>query len=192
MRQAHFGSRGAHGQLSRASKFHRRGRLPADFIRGTAMASRTVLRFLVAAMVLTVILANLLPGAAAAQQTASDTTTPWGAVTDGLQLRIAAGGNLESIARTQQLYLSVGWRNVSNEAIIADILKRDNTFEFEYEIDGIWYAFEHREPVPTSLSRMLASFRSSGLSGGLETIAAGAVTSSSLNVPLVVRSGRTP
>jgi hypothetical protein len=144
----------------------------------------TAVRSVLPCLAVALVLASVQSGAAGAQQTAADTTHPWGEVTDGLQLAIAAGSNTESIARTQLLYLSVGWRNVSSAAKIADILKTDNTFDFEYEIDGIWYAFDRGEPVPTSLSRMLAGFRSSGVGGEPGTIAVGAVTSTSLNVPL--------
>jgi len=111
----------------------------------------------------------MLP-AACAQQAASDTRL-WGEVTDGLQLSVTTGTNTALLTETQSfLYLSMQMRNVSNAPVPVDFSQA--TYDFEYEIDGTWYAFERMDPVRTSLSIMRADLNSALQ----QTIAPGTLT----------------
>src|SRR5262245_43234883 len=122
--------------------------------------------------------AMLMPaGDVAAQQPPAVTSTDpfatlsWGDVTDGLQLGAGAGVNTESLTETVSMrYLTVQMRNVSDAPVSVDF--DHSTYDFEYEIDGTWCAFERMAPVRTPLNVMYTEGLR-GVSRPLQTIAAG-------------------
>src|SRR5215207_9896658 len=62
-------------------------------------------------------------------------------VAGGLQLRLGEPGkNTELLTETESmLYLSVSIENLSGTPVSMDFTQA--TYDFEYEIDGTWYAF---------------------------------------------------
>jgi hypothetical protein len=110
---------------------------------------------------------------------------PWGDSVDGLQLRVITGANTESLTETQSLlYLLVQVRNVSNAPVALDYSQA--TYDFEYEVDGVWYAFASRPPLRTSLSIMNA--RLGGGGSTTSAVAPGSTSSMALSLPLAGRS----
>jgi hypothetical protein len=101
---------------------------------------------------------------------------PWGEVTDGLQLSVTTGINTVTLTETQSLlYLNVQMRNVSNAPLSVDF---DNaTYDFEYEIDSTWYAFERMDPLGYAAAYPI-----------LSTIPPGLQRWTMLTVPLAGRS----
>jgi hypothetical protein len=118
---------------------------------------------------------------------AQGTITPadaWGELAGGLQLRVGTGKNTELLTETRlMLFLDVGIRNVSGAAVYVDLDQA--TFDFEYEIDGTWYAFVPKAPVRTSLTALQADADFRNLT---QAIAPGSAKSTGLTVPLAGRS----
>jgi hypothetical protein len=82
------------------------------------------------------------------------------------------------------LYLVVQLRNVSGAPVSVDF--NQATYDFEYEIDGTWYAFERMAPVRTTLTVMYSeTFRQSR---PLQVIAPGSTGFTVLTLPLAGRS----
>ncbi len=90
--------------------------------------------------------------AAAQQPTAPEARSarelPWGEIVDGLQLQVEYGRGTDPLVVTESLlYLLIRARNVSSTPIYIDL--SEASYDFEYEIDGIWYAFRSMPPVRT-------------------------------------------
>jgi hypothetical protein len=138
----------------------------------------------------------LLPGdGPAAHQPTSATADSqaaayaWGEVAEGLQLHVSTGRNTESLTETESiLYLTVLMRNVSETPVPVDFTQA--TYDFEYEIDGTWYAFERIAPVRTPLSVLYAENAAAGLDlrSRIERIDPDASRWTVLTVPLAGRS----
>ena len=115
------------------------------------------------------------------------TALQWGEVADSLQISVSTGRNTELLAeKGSLLYLSVALRNVSNAPVTVDFDQAE--YEFEYEIDGRWYAFERMDRVRTPLSVMLSNPSYAAVSTGMHTVAPGSVGATILTVPLAGRS----
>lgn len=105
-------------------------------------------------------------------------------VAQGLQLTIAAGSNTENLTGAElMLNLLVTVRNNSARPIVPEF--EQATYNFEYEFDGTWYAFEPRAAAPLSGQdlRNDPAYRELVLA-----IAAGAQKMGALAVPLAARS----
>lgn len=137
----------------------------------------TVTRFATIAIVAATL---ALPHAA---MQAAEPAEPWGAPAGGLQLLIRTGPNTEALTETRSmLFLDTSIRNVSNASILVDLDQA--TFDFEYEIDGIWYAFAPQEPV-----RKAGDPRDDPAYRELtQAVAPGALKQTFLTVPLAGRS----
>ncbi len=129
----------------------------------------------------------LAPAGAPAQQTTAAAKVdawadvPHGEAVDGLQSRLEIGSNTENITATQSLLmLQLTVRNVSARPILMDLYQA--TYDFEYEIDGTWYAYEPRTPVRTTYDLSLAA--SPRLGASIHTIPAGSSNLTFLVAPL--------
>lgn len=126
----------------------------------------------------------------AAQQTGTSTTDsreafPWGEVAGGLQLRVGTGVNTEKLTETRSLlFLDITVRNVSGQPATVFMAYPDATYNFEYEIDGTWYAFEPMVPVRTPLTAIRETYDIESE----RTVAPGAEKGIILTVPLAARS----
>jgi hypothetical protein len=109
-------------------------------------------------------------------------------VSGGLELRLAAPGkNTETLTETESmLYLQVSIQNLSDSSASVDLTQA--TYDFEYEIDGTWYAFEPMPPVRTPLTVMLADSNYRVVRSSLQMIAPGGSTWTILTLPLAGRS----
>jgi len=129
----------------------------------------------------------------AAQQAGTSANDPlaglaWGEVADGLQLSISTGVNTEKLAEsTSLLGLSVVLRNASDAPASVSMDTGGGTYDFEYEIDGTWYAFDPMTPVRTPLT---ASRERMGVSDYERTMTPGTSKWTMLSIPLAGRSQR--
>jgi hypothetical protein len=122
---------------------------------------------------------------AAGQRAAPFPELQWGEVADGLQVSIGTGVNTESLTETTSLlYLTVQIRNVSQKPVSVKLDQA--TYDFEYEIDGTWYAFERMAPVRTPLSVLYAS--SDATRSTLQALAPGSARWTMVTLPLAGRS----
>lgn len=117
---------------------------------------------------------------------------PWGEEAGGLRVNVGVGnvsGPLPSGNRSE-LDLYVWIRNDSDAPVPTNLRLSGDTWRFEYEIDGTWYAFDPMPPIRTMFSTV-APFHAE--LGAREQdlwpeIAPGAAAGTYLPVPLVAPS----
>jgi hypothetical protein len=86
----------------------------------------------------------------ASAQVAPD-ARPWGEAVDGLQLNLTAGPNTVALLESRAtLAVSLALRNVSDKPAYVAMAGGDIVYDYEYEFDGTWYAFDPSPPVRTS------------------------------------------
>lgn len=102
----------------------------------------------------------------------------WGEVTDGLQLAVQDVAPAQPTQDDSLIHVGVMMRNASDtEITLNSTLPSVGRNDFEYEIDGTWYAFEPAAPAPTPYStRKLVLARSSAaVTDGNQTTSNGTV-----------------
>jgi hypothetical protein len=114
---------------------------------------------------------------------------PWGEEVDGLRINVDPGNVTGPLPYRDRLELDlyVWIRNVSAAPIPANLDLFGAAYNFDYEIDGTWYAFDPMPPIRTPWSEVPAVFAALGARKQdlWVEIAPGAATTAYLPVPLV-------